>query len=198
MNAIFTEIKSLEERLELPSGFYTSLLDEDDWSFIIKISSLFEAASTNILSVRLNAPEIEGALSYLEQANGRCGKIIFLKKLGVIEKEQQIFMLELASLRNHIVHRIENVKFDFSEYIKSFDKNQRNKFINWCGHGIKEKIKIKDITISRDKAVLENPKLFIWLTAAEILACLYLEVPKAEAVKTINKLLIKSLTNSSS
>lgn len=55
MSDIFTDIADFEKRLNLPLGLYEKLLKEDDWSFVIKLSALFEAACTHILSVRLRA-----------------------------------------------------------------------------------------------------------------------------------------------
>lgn len=193
MKEIISDVKTLESRLGLPMGFYDSLLDEDDWSFVIKFSSLFEAASSHILSIRLNAPEIESALGFLEQANSRCGKIVLLEKLGVILLDQKKFMVELATLRNNLVHNISNITFDFEEFIKGFNKNQEDKFVQWVGHGINEEIHIADESITRKQAVLQNPKLCMWITGAEVLACLYLEVPKSDAIKFMNQTLEKYL-----
>ena len=109
MSDIFSDVSDFESRLNLPKDFYRGLLKEDDWSFIIKVSALFEAATTHLLVVRFGTPEIETELAFLEQANPRSGKIVLLEKMGAIYKEQASFLTKLSNLRNQLAHKIENV-----------------------------------------------------------------------------------------
>ena len=56
---------------------------------------------------------------------------------------------------------------------------------------------VGESSVTRNSMVLENPKLSIWITAAEVLACLYLEVDIAERLHSqlgaISKELISAL-----
>jgi hypothetical protein len=176
MSAIFTDIQQFERRLSLPNGFYDALLKEDDWSFVVKMSALFESACTHILSVRLRAPELEDSFSFLDQANTKCGRVALLKSVNAISKEQATFLYKLAELRNKLTHRVENVSFQFATYVSGFDKPQQKSFIEAFGHGVKDELNVRGLVIEKSHFVLENPKIAMWLTAAEILACLYLEI----------------------
>lgn len=180
MSSIFTDINDFEARLNLPPGFYEKLLKEDDWSFVIKLSALFEAVCTHILSVRLRAPEIEGSLAYLEQGNTRCGKIVLLKKLGSITKEQATILSTLATLRNELAHNIKNVSFTFASYVNDLNPDNKSNFITKFGHGLMDNLDVKGNIVSKREFVLSNTKLAIWLTASEVLACLYLEIESNE------------------
>lgn len=182
MSEIFDSVKEFERKLSLPEGFYSKLLKEDDWSFTIKMSALFEAACTHALITKLNTPELEKSLSQLDQANSSYGKIKLLKCLNLIAPEQSDFLIKLANLRNNFVHNVSNVELTFDQLIEAMDDNQKKAFVKWVGHGIVEKATIQGETVSRSSMVLENPKLSIWITAAEVLACLYLEVDVAEKV----------------
>ncbi len=182
MSEIFDSVKEFESKLSLPDGFYNKLLQEDDWSFTIKMSALFEAACTHALITKLNTPELEKSLSQLDQANSSYGKIKLLKCLNLIEPEQSDFLMKLANLRNNFVHNVSNVELTFDQLIEAMDDNQKKAFVKWVGHGIVEKAIIQGETVTRSSMVLENPKLSIWITAAEVLACLYLEVDVAEKV----------------
>ena len=97
----------MENILGLPIEFYNNLLSEDDWSFVIKLSALFEAASAQALAAKLKHSEIEGALSYIEQVHPRYGKITLMLQLNIINKERQLFLTKIAELRNKIVHKKE-------------------------------------------------------------------------------------------
>lgn len=180
MSDMFKDIEEFESRLNLPSGFYSKLLEEDDWSFVIKISALFEAACTHILAVRLRAPEIETALAHLEQGNTRYGKIVLLKKLNAITSEQSSILSALAKLRNELAHNIANVGFTFTSYTKDMNKDNKNNFVKLFGHGLTDEIEIKNKQIPKRDFVLSSAKLAIWMTAAEVLACLYLEIESAK------------------
>ena len=180
MSEIFDSVKEFERKLSLPEGFYEKLLEEDDWSFTIKMSALFEAACTHALVTKLNTPELEKSLSQLDQANSSYGKVKLLKCLNLIEDEQSDFLMKLANLRNNFVHNVSNVELTFETLIENMDKNQSKSFVKWVGHGIVEEAIIEGNSVTRKSMVLDNPKLSIWITAAEVLASLYLEVELAE------------------
>ena len=177
---LFADIKSLESRLLLPKGFYRHLLDEDDWSFVIKLNALFEAACTHALVARLVAPALTDPLANLDHANTKSGKVVMLQSLGAITADQSGILQRLAELRNRLVHNVSNVGFAFNEHVASMDKNQSKAFVKVFGHGISDSVPAKGKTVSRAEFVLHNPKLAIWLTAAEVLAYLYLEFELAE------------------
>lgn len=178
INNLFDDVCQLETRLGLPVGFYEKLLKEDDWSFVIKLNALFEAACTHILVVRLNTPELEEAIANLDFAQNKSGKISFLRSLGALTAEQAGILRYIAELRNKLVHKVTNVTFSFSEYVAALDKNQLKELIKSFGRGVVDTVRIDEKVILRERFVVENPKFSLWLTAAEILACLYLEVDK--------------------
>lgn len=60
------------------------------------------------------------------------------------------------------------------------DKNQFKTLVKNFGHGVNDSIEIANERVPKDKFVRENPKVSLWLTAAEILACLYVEFKVAE------------------
>lgn len=177
---LFSDITQFEQCLALPSGFYDKLLKEDDWSFVVKLSALFEAACAHILVKRLNTSELADEFAELDHAHSKYGKITMLRKLGLITGEQSTVLRELATLRNKLVHKISNVSFSFAAYVQALNKQQTANFIKAFGHGVAEKVEIGEVSIPHRNFVLQNPKLSLWLTAAEILACLYLEIEVAK------------------
>jgi hypothetical protein len=177
---MFTDIKQFEQRLGLPEGFYERLIREDDWSFVIKLHALLEAACAHILATRLHAPELEQSLAYLDLANSKCGKVVLLRELGAITADQATILRRLAELRNALVHNITKVAFSFPAYVASRDKQQLDHFITSFGHGVADTVHIGQQVVSRKEFVQSNPKLALWLTAAEVLACLHLEMENAQ------------------
>lgn len=177
---IFHDIASFEQRLSLPDGFFVQLLREDDWSFVIKLNALFEAACAHALTTRLNAPELIDQFARLELADRERGKVKFLSKLNCITEEQAKFLRELATLRNTLAHNVSQVTFTFDRYVSGLDSNQKKKLATIFGHGCNDPIPVEGEKIPLTKFAAENTKFVIWLTAAEVLACLYLEYENAE------------------
>ena len=183
----FADVAQFEKQLGLPEGFYNRLLKEDDWSFVIKLNALFEAAATHILVVRLQAPEIEEALAHLDFAHSKYGKVVLLRKLDAINKEQAALLRMIAELRNDLVHDVSSVGFSFSAHVSSLDQNQLERLISAFGRGIADPVPIGKKDIPRKEFVKSNPKIALWLTSIEVLACLYLE-------KEMTDLRLKQLT----
>lgn len=174
-NDIFSQIEELEKHLSLPTGFYLRLHLEEDWSFIIKLNALIEAACTHALVARLHAPELVESFASIDLGNSKHGKITMLRKLKALTTEQVSVLQLLYELRNIVAHDVSKVSFTFEAYLTEIEKDKRKKFIKVAGHGVADNITIESKQIGREQFVLENPKLALWLTIAEIISCLYLE-----------------------
>lgn len=70
--------------------------------------------------------------------------------------------------------------FSFSAYVASLDKNSLDNLIKSFGHGVADTIQIGERVVHRREFVKSNPKLALWLTAAEVIACLHLEIEIAK------------------
>jgi hypothetical protein len=175
VSAVFEEIAKFERRLGLPERFYLSLLEENDWGFVIKLHSLFEGAATHVLNLRLGSGKLESAIAHLDFSDTRFGKSRLLLDLGILAKDQYMFLRRLSEMRNLLVHQIQNVSFSFEKYIASFDANQLKSFCDQIGYNTRDQIMIKDVTVPRNQFIRENAKLTLWLTASDILGCLLVE-----------------------
>ena len=164
----------------LAKGFYKQLLKEDDWFFVIKMSALIEVSCTFAICAALDRPELEDAISYIELANLKYGKLPMLLKLSALEKDHVKIISTLAELRNKLAHDVSMTNFSFSDYIGRLDKNQRSKLVRLFGHGISENLEINGKRVSLEDFVVRNPKIAMWGTFAEIIACLNLEKEKAQ------------------
>ncbi len=169
--SISAEVKAQEARLGLPPGFYSQLLGEDDWSFVIKLNALVEAACTDALIARLHSHELADSLTSLDLGHPKHGKVALLLALGALEPEQAAVLRFVLELRNKLAHNISQVSFSFAGFVGGLDQNQLKNFVARAGHGIKPDV----AGSSRRDFVLANPKLALWATMEEILACLHLE-----------------------
>lgn len=184
---IFTEVEVQAARLGLPADFYRRLILEDDWSFAIKLNALVEAACSDALAARLHAPELSTCLASLDLGHSKHGKVALLRALGVLEKEQASVLQTLYEIRNTLAHNICQVNFTFESYLDGLEQKKKTNFVQRAGYGLQPKIK----GVARDSFVLENPKLALWFTVMEILACLHLEHDAAEV--RLNTLAVEKL-----
>ncbi|MFN8482181.1 MAG: hypothetical protein U0768_03850 [Anaerolineae bacterium] len=119
----------LAHNLGLPDGFLRGLLDEDDWSFVIKAHSFVEAALTHLLVVHFGNPALEPIFAQLQTSNPRTGKLAFIEACDLLDKPARRFVHSLSELRNHLVHDVSNVGFAFPTYIASLSDRQRKEFL---------------------------------------------------------------------
>jgi hypothetical protein len=173
------DVGAFEKKLGLPQDFYSDLLKNDDWSFVVKLNALVEAACTHALSVRLHAPELEGAFAHLDLANSKCGKATLLRQLNALTGDQVTIIRHLAELRNSLVHNVRNVAFSLPSHVGRMDKKQFTSFAKAFGHGLADTVSLGGPPMTREEFVKMAPRFSIWITVAEVIACLYLELEVA-------------------
>jgi hypothetical protein len=164
-------IRKFENELGLPEGFFESIKEEDDWSFVIKLHALIEASITNILKNKFVDQNLVDIFSQMELSNKRTGKLAFIKKMNLLQKEYRNFISKFSELRNLIVHEISNVTFSFKNYIDQLNKDQKKSLSNALAVGIREK-KSKNTSSYRLEQFIKDPKFCIWLSALCLLSIL--------------------------
>lgn len=155
---------ALAQELALPPGFLRGLLDEDDWSFVIKAHSFVEAALTHLLVMHFGNPALEPVFAQLQTSNLRTGKLAFVEACDLLDKPARRFVHSLSELRNRLVHDVSNVGFAFPLYVASMPDRQRKDFLkafNYVYVALGEAGQIpKEYRApeSINQAVLEQPK----------------------------------------
>jgi DNA-binding MltR family transcriptional regulator len=124
----------LEREFELPKDFLLKLVDEDDWSFIIKCHALLEAAVSQLITHNIGDTRLLPIFERLELSNNNTGKVAFLKSLGLLNTKSRSFIQCMSELRNQLVHNIKNVKFRIKMYYKNLNAEQKKKWMNALSH----------------------------------------------------------------
>lgn len=176
------ELKDLESRIGVSPGFFRRLLDEDDWSFVIKLHALFEAACTHLLLYHFREPNLAHIFSRLELSGKTSGKLEFLGQLELLGKERRRFIASLSELRNSLVHDVRNCEFELKDFVSKLSSDALRSFavsfspfessirkisstLPITDKGLLEQSQVGSV---RERA-LENPKLHIWLGACDVL-----------------------------
>jgi hypothetical protein len=164
-----------EQELGLPTGFFTKLLHEDDWSFIIKLHAFFEGVITELLTKSLERDHLRGVLAQLPISDKRIGKMAFVRELSLLEEGPQKFISDLSDLRNKLVHNVRNVQFDLKEHVAKLDKHQRKNFKNNLGFAFEI---IDEGEEKREDFMAESPKTIILISSYQCLSRIYLRRQK--------------------
>ena len=162
----------LEQKLGLELGFFNSLDgdDENDWSFIIKVHALIEAAMSHLLTEHLRRPELGDIFSRLDMSNKSTGKAAFVNALELLEKPERRFISSLSELRNKLVHDVRNVNFDLSDYVESMGKKQQEDFLgNFNLLSTKVTDEIRNL-------FLFDPRQVLWYASMAFLGLVYLKL----------------------
>ncbi len=183
-NDIDTSILELEVKIGLREGFFAGLLTEDDWSFVIKLHALIEAACTHLLSDYFQDQNLSTFFSKLEFNDKERGIISFLEDNDLIGRSNSLFVSSLSDLRDSLVHDMKDHEFSLLVHLNSLDNQQMNHFAtafspeDSAARNMKdsldlrpemlEKIKLENVII-RAK---EDPKYFIWFGAYTTLVAL--------------------------
>src|SRR5208283_2682599 len=92
-------LEPLETKLNLEKGFFFKITDEDDWSFIIKLHALIEAAVSHLLTDVLGREELSDVFAELEMSNKKRGKLAFVRALNLLDEDDRRFISKLSELR---------------------------------------------------------------------------------------------------
>lgn len=168
------DVKALEDRFNLPEGFIDSLINEDDWSLIIKAHALIESATSNMLTLYFGKNELWNIFSRLEMNNKKTGKLAFLSELNLLNNRQRGFISSLSELRNTVVHSVSNVNFSLVDYLKSSDSNRRTQYLKTLNLRLKS-ISIAGRVVEGDNLILQFPKQVIWSSLIECLSVIWFE-----------------------
>ncbi len=179
MKALMQSASDIEDALEVNRGFFSDLLEEDNWSFVVKAHALLEAAVSQLLAEHIDQ-SLKPVFDSLELSNLTSGKLAFLKPLDLLAVAERKFIKEFSQLRNKLVHNINKVQFTFSEHLSSLDKNQTTAFTDWIVFFAKSE---KQIGYYR-RMVRDDPQVVLWLgTLVLVTHCVSMKIATNEGQK---------------
>jgi len=170
-------LQGLDREFELRDGFFRALMDQDDWSFVIKIHALLEAAITHLLVHKLGDARLQKVVERLPLIDEQFGKLRIAQDLLLLPKEKVRLVWKLAELRNQLAHKISNVNFSFADHLAALNKDQRKAFsecfAGWAASG--------QIREGWARAALEKPKWTIWSGTLSTIVGIQLVVAETKA-----------------
>jgi len=126
-------IEDLELYLGVQPGFFHALQKDDDWSLVIKLFSIFEAATTSLIVENLSHPELAAPFSSLQMGTTKNGKLAFVQALELIPNSYIKYIETLGWLRNRFAHNISSSSHDIKTFFESVSSKRRkecSKYLN--------------------------------------------------------------------
>ncbi len=175
----------LEAEVGLPAGFLNSLLEEDDWSFIVKAHALIEAAMTHALVQCTGLSAAENFFARLDLSGGQIGKAKLASDLGLVTPWECKFIRKLSEIRNDFVHDVKNAGVSLNSYFGSHspDKNQGKSWaesLSWVDFDREGWTLPKH---EAQNAIVNNPKKAIWMSTVFLVAVVQLKVGTDRALR---------------
>lgn len=133
--------EGLNKALRETADQLLEFLHDNDWAMIIKLHAAIEAIVTQVILSHTNQEVLRSVIERLPLSDEQIGKGRIAFKLGLITKSQFTFICKFSSLRNSLVHRVENINFDLKKYFAELDKGQRSSWraaIAWQEGGTKQ------------------------------------------------------------
>ncbi|MCP4976038.1 MAG: hypothetical protein GY931_07730 [Maribacter sp.] len=161
------EIEDLEEYLGLKQGFFKNLQLDDDWSFIVKLNSLFEAAVSSLVTEELARKELKGTFSNMDMGTAKYGKLAFVKELDLLPENYIKYIETLNRLRNKFAHDISKTSHDLKTYLETASRSTRKECRRYLNRI--ESTESSGVKIKGDEYFLKEPRATIFLSGKLVL-----------------------------
>jgi hypothetical protein len=115
----------LKESAGLSRSLLLSLENDDDWTFVIKMHALLEAALNHLLLMQCDNPAMAQIVSALDTSNDRTGKIALIKAYDLLQASSRMFMRRFSELRNMAVQDVRNSRFDLVDYFQTLERERQ-------------------------------------------------------------------------
>jgi hypothetical protein len=185
---LFRTLKdNLVDNLKENSDFMITLIEDDDWSMIIKSHALIESLVTELLLVVTEEPKLRKLIERLPLSDEQTGKVKMAKDYELLSPRERAFIKKLSSLRNGLVHNFENINFKLEDHVKTLsDSGQKKSWqsaFTWYEEEDKKVDSWKDYTLSK-------PKIAVWMAIFQFVSLLVIQIEEAKVKSQLTSLSI--------
>ena len=188
-------VHSLEKELRVGAGFVERLFDEpSDWSFIIKVHALSEAAMTHLVTIALRREELRDVIARLDMGDQRRGKLVFAERLDAIDKDLAGFLRALGRLRNQYAHGIKNVSLRIEDLVNSFPTNERDTFWRQLAYfAPSDEVEVRGRMVNAVAFAKENPRLAVWFSVMNAVAAIQINKDLALKLQEMERVVLSTM-----
>jgi hypothetical protein len=160
----------LKDSVGLPRELLESLGRDDDWTFVVKMHGILEAALNHLLLTQFDNPALAQIVPRLETNNERTGKIAFLKAFDLLPTNARTFIKRFSEVRNIAVHDIRNFDLNLVKYLASLKDRELRKsweiaLTSWMGAEPSEAV--REFSLHVPKEAIYNSCMMILIRCYE-------------------------------
>lgn len=174
---MFVQVGRFEAELGVPAGFLERLLnDGDDWSFVIKVHSLVEAALTHAITTTVARSELKEFFGALAIGDTKRGKLAVAHRLHLLDKRRIAFFRALGRIRNQFAHDVKHVGLRVEQSIALMPSNEHESVWRDLIQGYTIEPVIFEPDGSQKPAsefARTRPRFTVWVSAMSSLSLLY-------------------------
>jgi hypothetical protein len=126
----------LSEVVGMSPAFVAALEQDDDWTFVVKMHGVLEAALNHLLLCEMHNPDFEKVIVRLDAGNDEQGKLAFIKAGKLLSADSCLFVKMFGKLRNAAVHNFRNFDLNLRKHLDACDTNQKGNgmtaLTSWC------------------------------------------------------------------
>jgi len=112
------------DKIGISDDFIEKLDSDNDWTLVIKLHAMIEAGLNHLILEKLGDPRLDEIVSRMDTGDRELGKLAFIKTLDLLSSECRSFIKVLSSLRNNLVHDVQQLGFTFKKWVSSLDKSK--------------------------------------------------------------------------
>jgi hypothetical protein len=165
------EISRIEKDLGIAENYLERLIDEDDWSFVVKLHAYLDGALSRLLTTHLAQPNLLDVFARMDLANQRTGKLAFIIALNLLTKTSIEYVQILTELRNRYVHNVAIAGTKLSDNIDTLTPDKLCKLAKAArlSDDAVDVLGKKDLDIELKKFSMVFAKRMLWYGAFAVL-----------------------------
>jgi len=168
-------LENLAQRFDFPKDAFWTLYSEDDFSFFVKFSAVFEFLLAKSIGGRIFNPtllktDIDQIVRRLDLANLHTGKLKLAESFEILSKEDCRFIRSFAEIRNKIAHDGSMILFDIDDFLMTMEEKDQlcwiKRFVAYVSSGTQGEIfgEPPDLSLA-----CKFPKAFIYAGVINVL-----------------------------
>ena len=174
---MFINANTVESDIGITPGFLERLLNEqDDWSFVIKVHTLAEAALTYLLTVSVGREELRDLFGSLTMGDARKGKLAIAESLRLLDPRRVVFLRALGRIRNRFAHDVKYAGFRIEDYARLLPLVDQKKLWQDLIRGYTIEPFIFDFDncqVRSEDFARARPRFTIWIASLSALSLIY-------------------------
>lgn len=185
--ALHTGISEIEKEIGVPKDFVKNFEKENDWSFVIKCHALLEAAITRLLTLNAgHGGKLNSIFERLELSNTTTGKLAFVSKLELLDKEHRRFIKTFSEIRNEFVHDVKNTAHTLQSYIDEKNKDKKKSIVSGF-RGVSPDTTVSEGVTDQDiyKHIIENLREVMFVGTLRTLLYIHVKIEESKKSNTL-------------